>query len=141
MQRLVLSLLFAAVAILLLAAVLLALLPDQPELAGWRSVNDEVAVLLDGDVVAGGHAGKAEQTPTGKADHPSAEKETGPGQININKATAEQLVALPGIGPAKAGAIVTYRETYGSFETLEQLMEVKGIGPKTFERLKDLIEL
>lgn len=131
MQRLVISLLFAAVILLLLAAVIPALFPDEPDRAGWHSVNGEVSVLLEGEVVGQG----AEPVPA------SSGGDEQPGLININRASAEQLTALPGIGPAKAGAIVDYRETYGKFETIEQLMEVKGIGPKTFARLKHLIEL
>ena len=61
------------------------------------------------------------------------------GPININTATAEELDALPGVGPAIAGRIVDYREAYGPFATIEEIMEVKGIGPATFEEIRDLI--
>lgn len=60
-------------------------------------------------------------------------------QININSGSLEDLQQLPGIGPAKAQAIITHREEHGSFASLEALMEVSGIGEKTFESLKDLI--
>jgi competence protein ComEA len=56
--------------------------------------------------------------------------------INLNSATLEQLDSLPGIGPSKAKAIVDYRASYGNFRSLEQLMEVKGIGPKIFAKMK-----
>jgi comEA protein len=56
--------------------------------------------------------------------------------INLNSATLEQLDTLPGIGPSKAKAIIDYRTNYGNFRSLEQLMEVKGIGPKIFARMK-----
>ncbi|ANU11253.1 late competence protein ComEA [Planococcus antarcticus DSM 14505] len=59
--------------------------------------------------------------------------------ININLATEAELMELPGIGPSKATAILTYRDEAGSFKTPEELMEVTGIGDKTFEQLKDLI--
>ena len=58
------------------------------------------------------------------------------GAININTATKDELVALPGIGPAKAQAIVDYRKAHGPFKTVEELKEVKGIGAKRFEKLK-----
>ena len=54
--------------------------------------------------------------------------------ININTATAEELEALKGIGKAKAQAIVTYREQFGEFESLEELMDVKGIGEATLKQ-------
>ena len=60
-------------------------------------------------------------------------------KININTATAEELVQLNGIGPKYAANIVEYRETWGSFKTPEDLMHVPGIGQTTFEKNKDLI--
>jgi comEA protein len=59
--------------------------------------------------------------------------------ININRATVEELEALPRIGPAMATRIVSYREENGLFEKKEDIMRVRGIGSKTFERLQDLI--
>jgi len=56
--------------------------------------------------------------------------------ININTATKDELVSLPGIGPAKAQAIVDYRKAHGPFKTVEELKDVKGIGAKRFEKLK-----
>ncbi len=61
--------------------------------------------------------------------------------ININQATVEELEALPRIGPAMASRIVNYREENGPFHKKDDLMKVKGIGTKTFARLKDLITL
>ena len=61
-------------------------------------------------------------------------------RININTATAEELTALPGIGPVKAQSIVEYREQIGGFTSVDQLTGVKGIGVKTRDKIKDLIE-
>ena len=59
--------------------------------------------------------------------------------IDINIAEAEILSALPGIGPTLAQRIIDYRETYGDFYYIEDIMNVPGIGPDTFENIKDLI--
>lgn len=59
------------------------------------------------------------------------------GKINLNKATEAELETLSGIGPAKATAIIEYREANGSFKTIEDLMLVSGIGEKTFEKIAD----
>ena len=57
--------------------------------------------------------------------------------VNINTATVDELKSLPGVGPAKAAAIVEYRSQHGSFKSVEELKEVKGIGEGSFNKLKD----
>lgn len=63
------------------------------------------------------------------------------GLVNINTASLEELDSLPGIGPSKAQAVIDYRTEHGQFETLEDLMNVSGIGQITFDGLKDFITL
>ncbi len=60
-------------------------------------------------------------------------------KININTASSDELQALKGIGPAKAKAIIDYRQAYGGFLVLEEIMEVKGIGQATYNAIKDHI--
>lgn len=59
--------------------------------------------------------------------------------ININLASQAELESLPGIGPAKAQAIMQYREEKGPFSCIEDICQVSGIGPATFEKLKSSI--
>ena len=56
--------------------------------------------------------------------------------IDINKATREELLAIPGLGPVLAIGIIDYRNRNGGFAAMEDLMRVKGIGKVTFERIK-----
>lgn len=59
--------------------------------------------------------------------------------VNINTSDQSQLETLPNIGPSKAQKIIAYRQEHGSFQTIEELQQVSGIGPKTFESLRNLI--
>lgn len=75
-------------------------------------------------------------TPT-IAVQPSATPETQ--LVNINLAPAWLLMALPGIGEAKAQAIVDYREAEGPFQRIDQLMQVSGIGSVIYQDLRGLV--
>ncbi|PIV36041.1 MAG: competence protein ComEA [Lysobacterales bacterium CG02_land_8_20_14_3_00_62_12] len=61
--------------------------------------------------------------------------------INLNSASVEQLVELNGIGPAKAQAIVAYRQEHGPFKSIEQLANVKGIGLKLVEKNREAMSV
>jgi competence protein ComEA len=60
-------------------------------------------------------------------------------KVNINQASVEELVQLKGIGLEYGQRIVQYREEHGAFQKAEDIMNVSGIGPKTFEEIKDRI--
>ena len=62
-------------------------------------------------------------------------------KINLNSATVEQLQSLPGIGPAIAKSIVEYRTKVGKFNRIEEIINVKGIGEKKFQKIKDRLVL
>jgi competence protein ComEA len=62
------------------------------------------------------------------------------GKININSASVAELESLPGVGPSRAKAIVTYREENGEFASIDEIMNISGIGPKTYGSLKEFIE-
>jgi len=62
-------------------------------------------------------------------------------RIDINRAQASELEQLPGIGPALARRIVQYREAWGPFTAVEDILEVPGIGPAKFNAIKDLIKV
>ena len=61
--------------------------------------------------------------------------------INLNTATAEQLATIPGVGPRMAERIIDYRQKSGSFKKVEDLMNVSGVGEKSFLKMKPLITL
>mgnify|MGYP001228977929 FL=1 len=59
--------------------------------------------------------------------------------VNINTAVKQELMALPKIGPVTAERIIRFRDDFGPFQSIDDLAKVKGIGPKTLERLKTRI--
>ena len=83
--------------------------------------------------------------PTEAADRslPGQDGQQAPGaelrRVNLNLATAEELTRLPGIGEALAGRILAYRSEHGPFRYAAELMNVSGIGEKTFEGLRDMV--
>ncbi|MEE1014307.1 MAG: helix-hairpin-helix domain-containing protein [Clostridia bacterium] len=83
----------------------------------------------------------AENSVVVGAESQGAEGNSAIKKLNINTATKEELMTLDGIGAAYADRILEKREMLGGFKTLEQLKEVKGIGEKTFEGIKNDITI
>jgi competence protein ComEA len=83
------------------------------------------ALLAATLVMGGGSAASAADEPAPMA-----------GVVNVNTATAAELELLPGVGPAKARAILEARRERGGFKSVEELEDVKGIGPAALERLR-----
>ena len=80
--------------------------------------------------------------PVTAQEKPAATKAQAPtaaAPLNLNTATAAQIATLPGIGPKAAQRIIEYRQKNNGFKKIEELMNVKGIGEKSFLKLKPLI--
>ena len=75
----------------------------------------------------------------GKPAKPAKPAAAASGPVNLNTASQAQLETLPGIGAAAAKRIIEFREKNGPFKKVEELMNVKGIGEKSFLKLKPLI--
>ena len=97
-------------------------------------------LLVDGEqIVVGLDVPTAPPGSAGGAPPPVGSTAAAPASVDINTADQTQLETLPGIGARTAQAIVDHREKNGSFKKIEELMNVKGIGEKSFLKLKPLI--
>jgi len=110
------------------------------EQAALESVN-LASVLTDAAMI---YIPSAEEIKEGKIPAKNADGSIaigGGSMVNINTATLEELVTLPGIGQKTAEAIIEYRNNFGLFKSIEELKNVKGIGDKKFEAVKDKISI
>lgn len=108
-------------------------LTEQADTAG---IN-QAAFLTDGEKVYIPEKGESGTMLSSLAS--AAGSGTGQQKVNINTATSEELQTLDGIGPVTAEKILTYRDSNGAFQNIEDLKNVDGIGDKTFENLKEHI--
>lgn len=115
--------------------------------ADLRSLN-LARLLTDGERIdvpyKAGFSPLVENTPTSQSPSTQPSASTTPQStpitlLNINYATQEELEKLPGIGPVLAQRIIEYRETYGPFTDIEELLNVEGIGQALLDRIRHLI--
>jgi competence protein ComEA len=98
-------------------------------------VQDEMVINIPikGQLNAASSTTSSLTTATSKTDNSNISK------INLNQADENELQNLPGIGPSKAAAIISYRNENGPFQTIDDLKKISGIGDKTFDKLKESI--
>jgi competence protein ComEA len=104
---------------------------DADSIFAQRANRDVLRQSPQRESVESRSAGQAESAEAATAGHMP--------RIALNLATAQQLTALPGIGPATAEKIVTYRREHGPFRAPEDIMKVNGIGQKKYERIRQFI--
>ncbi|REE93095.1 competence protein ComEA [Paenibacillus taihuensis] len=162
-KLLIIGLLIAAVALVCTALYR----PERDGQPGWAAVNEQVKQTIgpiekvaDSSADAAKNDEKKRQQTRSKvsanasasarvsagatgasAKDDGGETVSSDGKVDINHATVEQLDALPGIGASKAKAIMADREQNGLYHSADDLLRVKGIGPKLLEKLKSFIVL
>jgi competence protein ComEA len=101
------------------------------------------ARLSDGERIYVPKKGEAAPAVLGPAPAAGGAKPGGApaGPVDLNTATAEQLEALPGVGPATSKAILAYRSSHGRFRSVTELLEVPGIGPAKLEAMRPLVKV
>jgi competence protein ComEA len=107
---------------------------------GFLPNGDSSRLNLAASVVDGQELRIPFQTPTPGAGTPSPADSPAGRKINLNTATLEELDSLPGIGPVLAQRIIDYREANGPFQSVDDLLRVKGIGLSLLEQIRDLVE-
>ncbi len=108
--------------------------------AAWRRAWSQqwwLALVLALATGAGLATTVAVQTSLAASDGPSAKASV----VDVNRASVEELQALPGIGEARARAIVERRQTQGAFTSVEELREIRGIGDAMVERLRPHVKV
>ena len=102
----------------------------------FRTLLTVIALVSLGGAVHPAHAVQGQQAgPPRPAANPAASV----AMVNINTASAAELDALPGVGSKTAALIIEYRQKNGPFKKIEEIMNVRGIGEKSFLKMKPLI--
>lgn len=103
--------------------------------------QDKVHIPYRGEKVDPSEQTTSSQTVSAPGNQTSSSNDSNEPKINLNTATAADLQKLNGIGEKKAQEIISYRQQKGQFKKIEDLMQVSGIGEKTFAKLKDQLAL
>lgn len=98
-------------------------------------------LAVSGGVGGGGERDPAERSGTTRPRRTAAERHGTQQPVDVNRASAEELEALPGIGPALAERIVDHRTRHGPFRSPDALVDVPGIGPAVLERIRTRIRI
>ncbi|MGD9793679.1 MAG: helix-hairpin-helix domain-containing protein [Acidimicrobiia bacterium] len=110
-----------------------------PTIDGDPNALNLAGELRDGDRIEVPRIGQA---PIGVgASASGASGGQSPRIVNLNRGSAEELDALPGVGPATAAAIVSYREQHGPFGSVDGLLDVPGIGPAKLEAIREFVDV
>lgn len=111
---------------------------DSINLAGRISDGMKIRIPFEGEILADEN-NDGEQSTSGNIGEDNVSAESTNEKININNATKEQLMTLSGVGESKANAIIEYRNTKGTFKTIEEIMNIEGIKEGVFNKIKDSI--
>lgn len=104
--------------------------PDRVNLAALLTDGEKIYIPRVGEAVPADATGSG-----GEASSPAAQP------LDLNTASIAQLDTLPGIGPATAQAIVDYRSQHGRFRSVDELLNVRGIGPAKLDELRSLVRV
>ena len=109
----------------------------------WKRTHErslpELVRELESEDARARPAQPADSTPAAAAPRRRAPAEVPVGRIDPNRASVAELIRLPGIGPSLAGRIVADRDQHGAFASAEALLRVRGIGPKTLDRIRGFL--
>lgn len=103
---------------------------DETSINLAQKVHDEMIIIVPSESEADSAGNVLGESSNSEQD-----------KIRINYATQEEIESLSGIGPSKAEAIIQYREEHGMFQSVEDLLEISGIGEKTLENFRDNIQI
>lgn len=112
----------------------------------WAKLESSVKAGVSGDGSQGNPVGSPGQNQGNTQAQAQPDGQTGESAnsqncVNLNTATREQLMTIPGIGQAKADAILNYRQEHGAFAKIEDIMNISGIKEKMFQKIKNYIKV